>query len=467
MSDYSLNCKKKEIAEILKNKGSRVHFVGVGGIGMYSLFILTKNMGHIVSGSDREESRFTEKLINMGEKINIGHSEDFARGCDLVVYTSAVSSENPEMKFAKGNGIPTVSRAEYLGAVMERYKIKIGVSGTHGKSTVTAMLSCIFESAEKKPTTVLGAAVPKTDSPVKIGENSYFIYEACEYKDSFLCFSPTAAVYTNLELDHTDYFNDIESLKRSFLKSMNSAEICVVNSDDDRLSSLIPYVKSEAVTYGERYGCHYRAEITDESKGLYSFDIYFCEKMIASVNLNIPGRFNVLNALGAFALAHKLGLPAEIISNALSKFSGIERRIEKVGKYGNLCVYYDYAHHPTEIKCTINTLRELTGGRVYVIFKPHTYSRTADLFDGFVEALSLADRVFLCDISAIRESAIEGVSSEKLARIIGRGAVRADDEEIKSLIDASGIEKKSGALIIMGAANMEYIKKCFSQNKSY
>lgn len=465
MSNNNFYCKKEEITKIIKNRASRVHFVGVGGVGMYSLFMLTRNMGLCASGSDRELSRFTEKLINMGEKVNIGHREEYVRGSNLAVYTSAVSLENPEIKFAKENGIPTVSRAEYLGAVMENYQVRIGVSGTHGKSTVTAMLSFIFEYAKKNPTTVLGAVIPKTDSPLKIGGDSYFIYEACEYKDSFLCFSPTAAVYTNLEFDHMDYFKDIESLKNSFLKSMNGAGICVINTDDSRLRSLVPSVKSETVTYGECYGSRYRAEITEESKGFYSFDVYLYEKKIAHVRLGIPGKFNVLNALGAFALAHRLGVPTEIILQALSSFSGIERRIERIGNYGKLSLYYDYAHHPTEIECTVNTLRELTGGKVYVIFKPHTYSRTKGLFDGFVKALSLADGVYLCDISAIRERAIEGVSSENLARLIGKGAVRADEEEIKAKIDASGIAKEDGALIIMGAANMDYLKKLFLQNQ--
>ncbi len=467
MSDYNFCCKKEEIAQILKNRASRVHFVGVGGVGMYSLFILTKRMGVCVSGSDRESSRFTDKLIQMGESINIGHREDYVRGSNLVVYTSAVSSENPEIKYANENGIPVVSRAEYLGTVMENYRIRIGVSGTHGKSTVTAMLSRIFEYAEKKPTTVLGAVIPKTDLPIKIGEEYYFIYEACEYKDSFLYFSPTAAVYTNLEFDHVDYFKDIESLENSFLKSMNGADLCVVNTDDDRLRALIQYIKTDTVTYGECYNSHYRAEITEENKGFYKFDVYLHKKKIAHVRLGIPGRFNVLNALGAFALAHKLGVHEEIISEALSSFSGIERRMERIGDYGKLHVYYDYAHHPTEIECTVRTAREMTGGKVYVIFKPHTYSRTAGLLQEFVKALSTADGVYLCDISAIREEAIEGVSSENLARLIGSRATRADDEEIKAKIDEAGIAKEVGALIIMGAANMDCFKNQFLQNEKY
>lgn len=461
LSNNNLCCKKEEITKILKNGAARVHFVGVGGVGMYSLFEITKKMGCFVSGSDREMSRFTERLLSLGEKICIGHKGDFVRGCNLVVYTHAVANDNPEIRFARESGIPTVSRAEYLGALMENYDTKIGVSGTHGKSSVTAMLSRIFEAAGKNPTTVLGALIPETDSPIKIGGESYFIYEACEYKDSFLSFSPTAAVYTNLEFDHTDYFKDIKSLESSFLKSMNSADLCIVNADDERLKSLIPYIKGDVVTYGVNEKSDYRAEIIEENKGFYSFNVYFYEKKVSTVRLSIPGRFNVSNALGAFALAHRLGINEEIISKALFSFHGIERRIEHIADYGNLRVYYDYAHHPTEIECTVKALREMTDGEIYVIFKPHTYSRTAGLFDGFVKALSLADAVYLCDISAIREEAIEGVSSEALAKRIGNKAIWAEDEKIKSIIDSSGLAEKSGALIIMGAANMDYFKKQF------
>ena len=461
LSNYSFYCKKDEIRKIIKDKASSIHFVGVGGVGMYSLFVLTKNMGLTTSGSDRELSRFTEGLICEGEKISIGHSEENAYGKTLVVYTSAVSSDNPEIKFAEKNGILTASRAEYLGAIMENYQMRIGVSGTHGKSTVTAMLSCIFESAGKDPTTLLGAVIPKTDSPIKLGGDSYFIYEACEYKDAFLHFSPTAALYTNLEFDHMDYFRDIDALESSFLKSMMGARICIVNTDDCRLRSLIPSVKGEVVSYGEAQDSQYRAEIIEENKGIYSFWVHYLGERIARIDLRTPGKFNVLNALGAFATAHRLGIPVDVISKSLSGFSGIERRMERIGSYGCLQLYYDYAHHPTEIECTLKALREITEGRVYVIFKPHTYSRTEGLFSEFVNALSLADGVYLCEISAIREKAIEGVSSEKLASLIGERARRADDEEIKPMIDESGIAGENGALVIMGAANMDYLKKQF------
>ncbi len=467
LSDFDFYCRKERILDILKNRNSSVHFVGVGGVGMYSLFHLTEKMGINASGSDRERSRFTDRLIREGRKITIGHRADSVYGVALVVYTFAVSHENPELACALESGIPLASRAEYLGAVMENYKERIGVSGTHGKSTVTAMLSEIFELAGKNPTTVLGAVIPRTDLPIKIGGNTHFIYEACEYKDAFLSFSPTAAVYTNLEFDHMDYFKSIEALEESFLKSMNMPRVCVVNADDKRLFSLIPYIKSGAVTYGESEGAEYRAAVTGEKNGYYSFKVYHNGEEISKIRMSIPGKFNVLNGLGAFALAHKMGISQSVIEEALSRFSGIERRLEKIGKYGSLNLYYDYAHHPTEIECTVNTVREITGGEVTVIFKPHTYSRTAGLMNEFARALSLADRVYLCDISAIREEAVEGITSERLASLIGASAVRIEDDNIKTVIDSRGIACGNGALVIMGAANMDGVKKQFTDDVKF
>lgn len=458
LSDFSFYCANEKISEVLKNRNSHIHFVGVGGVGMFSLFELTENMGFYVSGSDRENSRFTDRLISEGKTIFIGHRAEFAYGADLIVYTSAVQDDNPEFVYARERGIAFASRAEYLGAVMKNYEERIGVSGTHGKSTVTAMLSAVFELAGRNPTTLLGAVIPETDSPIRLGGNTHFIYEACEYKDSFLRFSPTAAVYTNLEFDHMDYFKDIEALEESFLKSMNMPRFCVVNADDKRLSSLLPYIKSVAVTYGESEGAEYRAVITGEKKGYYSFKIYHKGKDIAKIQMNIPGRFNVSNALGAFALAHKMGISQSVTEEALSKFFGIERRLERIGKYGELDLYYDYAHHPTEIECTVNTVREITDGEVTVIFKPHTYSRTAGLMNEFARALSLADKAYLCDISAIREQAIEGITSERLASLIGPRAERIEEDNIKSIIESSGSACRKGALVIMGAANMDNVK---------
>lgn len=424
-------------------------------MGMYSLAALTRNMGFSVSGSDRERNPLTDALLGEEIEISIGHSKDALVSADALVYTLALSEDNVELAYAKEQGIPIYSRAEYLGALMQDYDHPIGVSGTHGKSTVTAMLDRIFVTAGRNPTTVLGARLPDTASPLRLGDRSYFIYEACEYKDAFLCFLPETSVFTNLEYDHVDYFNDIDSLKASFLKAMNKPSLSVVNIEDENLRSLLPSVKTRTVTYGFSEKADYRAENITEREGYYSFSVYHKKERKFDVSLSVLGSFNILNALGAISTACEYGIDSSVIVRAISSFSGVERRIERIGEYNGLPIYYDYAHHPTEISCTVKALREATQGRVTVIFKPHTYSRTEGLFDGFVTSLSLADRVILLDISAIRERNESGITSLSLAEKIGGKAVYTDEEavieKIKDITD--------GVIVIMGAANMDKIRK--------
>ena len=446
---------KDKISGILKKRGAKIHFVGVGGVGMYSLFTLSERFGFCVSGSDRERSRLTDSLISAGKDVKIGHCAENADGKDLLVYTLAISEDNPETVRGGERGTPCVSRAEYLGALMEKYIIRIGVSGTHGKSTSCAMLDRIFCSAGKNPTTLCGASLPEISLPVRVGGEKYFIYEGCEYKDSFLRFSPTVSVFTNLELDHVDYFNNIEEIKSSFLKAMDLSGTAVINIDDENLYSLFSKTKSNVVTFGEREDSNYRYSVIGNRGGFYSFEVFKKDKSVLKCDLAVAGKHNVKNAVGAAAAALEVGIPGEVIEDALSSFSGIERRMERIGSFGNSDVYYDYAHHPTEIECAVNTVKEITGKSVTVIFKPHTYSRTAGLMTDFVGALSLADKVLLCDISAIREAEIPGVNSSRLAEMIGNKAKKISEEEIIEELSCAD----NGAIIIMGAANLDTVKE--------
>ena len=455
MSKFNSKWGKDKIIKILEKGDAKIHFVGVGGVGMYSLFCLTSRLGFEVSGSDRERSRLADTLISSGANVKIGHSAQNAVGKDLLVYTLAIDEDNPEIKVAEKHVIPAVSRAEYLGALMEKYRVRIGVSGTHGKSTVTAMIDGIFSEANKNPTTLCGAALPGISLPLRGGGEEYFIYEACEYKDSFLSFSPTVSVFTNLELDHVDYLNNIEEIKDSFLKAMDLAEISVVNTDDENLCTLISKTKSKVITFGEKQKADYRFCVLGNRRGFYSFEIFRGEKSVLKTELAVAGKFNVSNAVAAAVAALECGVSTENVKVALSSFSGIERRIEKIGSYKGTPVYYDYAHHPTEIEHSIKTVKEITGGEVTVIFKPHTYSRTAGLMADFVRALSLADRVLLCEISAIREKEIPGVNSSRLAGMIGSMAKKISEENItEELSDAP-----CDAIIIMGAANLDTVKE--------
>ena len=459
MSKYNSCAIKKTIVEIINKKGAKVHFSGVGGVGMYSLIKLTRERGCIVSGSDREPSRLTDALSGSGIDVKIGHKAENAK-CDLLVYTLALDGDNPELVYAHENSIPTVSRAEYMGALMEEYGERLCVSGTHGKTTTTAMLDSIFHLYGSKPTTLLGANIPICAEPLRIGKKDVFICEACEYKDSFLRLCPTASVFTSLELDHVDYFDSIESIKKSFLAAMNLPAFCVVNYDDENLRTLITKTKNRCVGFGTSRDADYKVTVTGENAGCYSFRISHVCRDDIEISLKIPGRFNVMNAAAAAALSFECGVPGECIQKALSAFPGVERRMEKLCKHKGADVYYDYAHHPTEIKCTLEAVKEICGGRVAVIFKPHTYSRTAAFIDEFAEALSIADTVLLCDVSGIREENIYGISSHDLAlKIKSRVKYMSDEARVAEYLD-----EDFASVIIMGAANLDRVKSILSGN---
>ena len=442
------------LRKIAERGGSSIHFIGVGGVSMYSLARLALNYKCKVSGSDTAETKRTAALRDMGAKIFIGHSADNINGADLVVYTLAISEDNPELLSAKERGIPVVTRASFLGALMLNYRSRIGVSGSHGKSTTVAMLDTIFTHAGREPSVLSGADL-SVGEPHKLGSKDTLIYEACEYKDSFLRFSPTVAVALNLDFDHTDYFSDIRALRESFIKALSRAKKAIVNYDDENLYKIIKKIKTKVITFGQGEEPDYRYRIVGFHDNGYDFVLSRGEKLIGSFRINVPGVFNVSNAAAAIIAALESGVSADLIIDGLSGFSGISRRLERIGDRYGRPVFYDYAHHPTEIRCVINTVRLLLGDSVTVIFKPHTYTRTRSLWDGFVSSLSTADYSVLLDVYPARETEIEGVNSERLAREIGKHSVYLTERELLSHIDKSTY----GAIIIMGAGDMEEIKK--------
>ncbi len=460
MSQFHSGTDRERITDILKHKEAHIHFTGFCGAGMYPLYKLTQSLGFCVSGSDSGKSRYFKESEKNNEEVFAFHKKENAEGADLLVYSLAVAEDNPELTFAKETGIPAVSRAEYLGAIMQGFKRRIGVSGTHGKSTTTAMLDSIFGYAGKNPTTVIGASLSDNALPYRIGGTDTLIYEACEYKDSFLHFSPTLAVFLNLEHDHVDYFSDIEAVKKSFLAAVNSATHSIVNYDDAALKEIIGLADCHITTFGMSEEADYRVEIISSKKGKYKLKFTSRKNHLFEICLSVPGHHNVLNACAAVAAAIECGIPHDAVKAALSDFSGIERRLQYLCTYNGARVYYDYAHHPTEISCAIKTVKEIEEGNVTVIFKPHTYSRTAGLMIELAESLSLAENVFLSEISAIREDKLPGVTSEVLASHIGPSAECIDDENI--LIALNSVQ--SDAIIIMGAANLDNIKEIIIQN---
>lgn len=444
----------RNILKILSVNGVKVHFSGVGGVGMYPLFCLAEKFGISVSGSDREAGEFLGALIESGRDIYIGERCKLGSDVGLVVYSLALSDDNRELKYAARNGIPTVSRAEFLGALMKCYQDRIGVSGTHGKSTVCAMLSAIFTEGCRMPTVLCGARLP-SGSPFLSGSLDCLIYEACEYKDSFHKFSPTLAVFLNMELDHTDWFESVEALGKSFLAAINKSDLAIINRDDKGLSALLPLVRTKYITVGKDNSCDYRYEITEACGRHISFSLYRRGELISEFDLHLLGRFNASNAAMAAVAAIESGIDLNVIKKALSSFSGIERRLEECGEYKGRKIYYDYAHHPTEIAEGIKAVKEENPEGVTVIFSPHTYSRTKALFEGFVNSLSLADSVLLTEIDAVREKDNYGVNSQMLADAVG-GKVCT---RVNKIIEET--DKTKGAIIVMGAARCEHILKAF------
>ncbi|MGI6202232.1 MAG: UDP-N-acetylmuramate--L-alanine ligase [Eubacteriales bacterium] len=401
------------------SSGSRIFFIGIGGISMHALALICADRGAIVSGYDRTPTAITDKLIERGIKVRFEHTGEFY-GAELAVYTSAIHPDNEEWIDAERQGIPLVRRAEFLGALMSEYKYRIGVGGMHGKSTCTSMVSHIFIEAGTNPTIVSGAESIELGSAYRLGGDEYFIFEADEYTDSFLSFCPTTAVALNIELDHIDYFTGIEHIVRSFTRFLSYAERAVVNIDSENVRRATKKYTGELITYGlESPDAIYTAEDITFERGAARFTL--CERgsEIVRVALAAPGRHNIYNALAASAVALAHGIGADKIAAALATFKGAKRRFEYRDTLAcGAELYDDYAHHPTEIRASIDAALKVADGRLWIVYQPHTYSRTAGLFDEFCaafEALRPDDRVIFADIYAAREENIWGVSSGQLA----------------------------------------------------
>ena len=452
MSDNECYLTKGRILDIISSEGARVHFIGVGGVSMCSLFCLSSHFGIKVSGSDRSAFPLSAALIGAGADIVIGERTALPSDTRLVVYSHAIPDSARERVLAVERGIPTVSRAAYMGAIMECYERRIGVSGSHGKSTVTAMISKIFSDGSLSPTTLCGAALFNSQFPFAIGSLDYLIYEGCEYKNSFLSFSPTLSVFLNMELDHTDFFRDKAALSASFLSAMKCADVIIVNADDAELFALARLSGRPFVTYGSSDLADYKCEVCSGKCRDMQFKVYKKGEFLGVVHLPMLGEFNISNATAAIATTMECGVKFELAASSLSTFSGIGRRLELIGEYEGRRVYYDYAHHPTEIRESIRAIGAAEG-RVTVVFRPHTYSRTKGLWSDFCSALSTAHHAIILDIDPVREESISGVSSASLAAEIGGSYCRTVDEAVECL------SKTDGAVILMGAAELGDIKK--------
>lgn len=414
----------------IMQRAKRIFFVGIGGISMSSLAFVCKERGYEVAGSDRTRTALTERLAASGIPVVYAHRPENIEGADAVVYTGAVSPlDNPELGAAAKAGVPMIYRADLLGYLMRDYTHRVGVSGMHGKSTATSMLAHLFICSGKDPTVLSGAETDEMGGAYRIGGRDYFIFEACEYKDSFLCFYPTVSVILDIDVDHTDYFSGgIAQIKDSFAKyaalpfaTEGVLPFTVANADDSNVREATEGLPA-LVTFGIRELADYTAEKIELSSGKPSFDLMKDGKKLAHIELSVYGYHNIYNALATAAVADRLGIPASDISSALASFKGLRRRFEYKGEVNGARVYIDYAHHPREIAATLRAAREITKGRLLCFFEPHTYSRTAALWDGFTRCFEGADAVYFLDIYAAREQNLYGVSAEKLAAATPKAA---------------------------------------------
>lgn len=405
---------------LLSKNIKTVHFIGIGGISMSGLAQILLTRGYKVQGSDIQYSSLIEKLEKNGAVVNIPHNAANVHGADLVIYTSAVKDDNPEIIEAKKLNIPLMDRATLLGEVMKEYSYRIAVAGCHGKTTSTSMISIIFKNAGLDPTILLGGELDSIGGNVRIGDGQYFITEACEYMENFLKFYPFYGVILNIDEDHLDYFKDIEHIKETFIKFVKliPQEGCLaVCADNKNAMDVIPYAKCSIVTFGIDNDADYMAkDIEFNDLGHPSFKVYKKGQCIGSCKLQIPGQHNILNALSAYAVSDFFGISSDVVSKSLMEFKGTHRRFDILGTVNNITVVDDYAHHPTEIKATLAAAKKFPHNKLWCIFQPHTYTRTKTLFKEFASSFIDADHVIITDIYAAREKDTGEIHSKDLVK---------------------------------------------------
>ncbi|MBR2778705.1 MAG: UDP-N-acetylmuramate--L-alanine ligase [Firmicutes bacterium] len=446
------------------SKYKNIHCIGIGGIGLSAVAEILHDKGYNLSGSDMKTSDVTARLQEQGIRVFLGHSADNIKGADLVVYSSAVSPENPEIAAARAAGIPTVTRAEALGALMSDYATSIAVSGTHGKTTTTSMVSLILEKAGTDPTILIGGNLPEFHGNAKIGHSEYFVTEACEYMDSFLSLRPKIEIILNIDSDHLDYFKDIDHIVRSFdrfAQLIPADGLIVAYEANPFVASIIDEIDADRiVTFGFTKNSTYSARNIDfDNNGFPGFDVVKADEKLARVQLQVPGEHNIANALASFATCHTLGVDPQVITDVLAKFSGSQRRFDVIGTTANgVKIIDDYAHHPTEIRATLNAAKNMPHGRLWCLFQPHTYTRTLALFDEFVKAFDNTDVLIMAEIYAAREKNIYKISSRELINEIKKQNPAREAYYFNSLEEIAafvGNNAQPGDMVItMGAGDI-------------
>ncbi len=442
------------------SKPINIFFCGIGGISMSALAEVLLDAGFKVSGSDRAESDLTKKLSKNGAQIFIGQKgENISADIEVFVYTAAIHKDHPEYQKAEELGIPILTRAELLGQMMKNYKTPIGISGTHGKTTVTSMVSEILMGADTDPTLLVGGILDSIDGNLRIGHSDLFVTEACEYTNSFLSFFPKISVILNVEEDHLDFFKDIHDIRNSFnrfalLPPKDGAVI--INGDMEGFDVVTRNVSADIITFGEKNTNDYSAKdihVDDDGKQVFTVVKGDC---LDEFKLSVPGKHNVLNALCAIAVADYLNVDREVTKKALLSFRGAERRFEYKGELNGIEIYDDYAHHPSEIAATLSAAASVKHNKLWVVFQPHTFTRTKAFMNEFADSLSKADAVILADIYAAREKDNLGISSDTLKHEVSKRGTESyyfdSFEKIEEFIKNNCAP--SDMLITMGAGNV-------------
>jgi UDP-N-acetylmuramate--alanine ligase len=446
-------------------KIQRIHFVGIGGIGMSGIAEVLLNLGYKVSGSDLKNSSVTQRLAGLGATIFEGHRAENIAGAEVVVTSSAISAENPEVAEAHSLHIPVIQRAEMLAELM-RLKYGIAIAGMHGKTTTTSMVAAVLAAGGLDPTVVVGGRVDAMGSNARLGKSHYLVAEADESDRSFLKLSPILSVVTNIDREHMDCYRNMRDVKKTFLEFMDRVPfygMIVACNDDPLLRRLLPEVQRRTVTYGTKRGSDFliklaaSAEIPSDNRPLSRFRVTYRKQDLGEFALHVPGVHNILNATAAIAVGVGLDVSVESIRTALDQFRGVDRRFQLRGRAAGVSVIDDYGHHPTEIKATLAAAKQCGYGKIHVIFQPHRYTRTRDLIEEFTTSFDDADSLFVLDIYAASEKPIEGITGEILAqRIRERSAKngRYASSVAEAVEAATAVAQDGDMILTLGAGSV-------------
>jgi len=434
--------------------------IGIGGIGMSGIAEILLRLGFHVSGSDSIDSSITKHLEKLGAHIQIGQKSENIRNQDVVVYSSAIKPDNPEYARAKKLGIKLIRRAEFLGMLLSVWTNRIGVAGTHGKTTTSSMVASVLQATDCDPSLFIGGIIKDLKTNAKMGQKDYVVFEADEYDRTFLALPPTIAIITNVETDHLDIYSDLDDMKRTFTKYANSVPengIVLLCHDDKHARHLIPYIDRPFVTYGTHAGADYRIEKIEKGEKT-AFTISYCGRSLGRFHISQIGLHMILNACAALVTAHLLCGDMKSASRGIEKFSGVERRFECRHKSNDILFYDDYAHHPTEIRATLTAVKEhFPKKRLIAIFQPHLYSRTRDFLDDFADSLQSADIVFITGIYPAREKPIPGISGKLIADKMkkdGYKKISFVEDKNDLLLFVTPLLKSGDIVMSIGAGNI-------------